>query len=370
MLYRGTYSEIDITIFKQNLLKLQTFTNKAVFCVCKANAYSHGDYYIAQAAQEGGSPYICVSSYDEAFSLRKQGFRGDILILGYVDVSSVGEIIKDHITISIFSYEWVKQMSDMDIDFHKLRVHLKIDTGMNRIGMKSLSEIQSVLHLLEELGVDIEGIYTHYHSADKEDKHSCEQQSNWFYQIVDNLAYAFKWIHTSNSDASLSYCDKRSNAVRIGLALYGIKSVASEVTLQPVLSLYSTITHIKVVHKGETIGYDATYTCYKDSVIATLPIGYGDGFLRANQGRFVCIDTHPYEIVGRICMDQTMILVDKMYPVGQRVEIIGEHIPLVKMAKELNMLVYEVLCLLNDRITKVIKEDGTIKAIVNNRMRK
>lgn len=370
MLYRGTYSEIDLNVFEDNLKHLQEYTNKPVFCVCKANAYSHSDYYIAKTAYENGCPYICVSSYDEAYSLRNQGFEGDILILGYVDPDSIEEVIRLNITISIFSYEWLEHIKTDNVDMTKLRIHLKIDTGMNRIGFKRLDEIKKAFQYLKDLNVNIEGIYTHYHSADNEDKASCEKQSNWFYQIVDLIPHKFKWIHTSNSDATLSYHDERSNAVRVGLALYGIKSVESPLQVKPVLSLYSTITHIKEVMKGETIGYGATYTCLNDSFIATIPIGYGDGFLRKNQGRFVCIDTHPYEIVGRVCMDQTMIRVDKLYPVGTPVEIIGEHIPLVKMAHELEMIPYEVLCLLSDRITKVIKHNGETIAVVNNRITK
>ena len=370
MLYRGTYSEIDLDVFEDNLNHLKEFTGKSVFCVCKANAYSHSDYYIAKTAYENGCPYICVSSFDEAYSLRNQGFEGDILILGYVDPKSLEEVIRLHITISVFSYDWLKQLMVETVDMSKLRVHIKIDTGMNRIGFKRLDEIQNAFQFLKDLKVDIEGIYTHYHSADNENKELCEKQSSWFYQILDLINHDFKWIHTSNSDATLSYVDKQSNAVRVGLALYGIKSVESTLEVKPVLSLYSTITHIKKVMKGESVSYGATYTCLNDSLIATIPIGYGDGFLRKNQGRFICIDTHPYEIVGRICMDQTMVRVDEFYPIGTQVEIIGEHIPLAKVAYELEMIPYEVLCLLNDRITKIIKYKGKTIAVVNKRITK
>ncbi|MDF9824155.1 alanine racemase [Breznakia sp. PF5-3] len=370
MIYRGTYSEIDLDNFKDNIETMQKHTRKKVFCVCKANAYSHGDYYIAKTAVENGCPYVCVSSFDEALSLRHQGFHSDILILGYIDHDCVAQVIEQDLTISVFSLSWIEKLETLKLDFEKLRVHIKVDTGMNRIGFKKVDEVQAALAKLLVLKIQVEGIYTHFHSADNKDKTACEIQMNWFYNIVDCLAHDFLWIHTANSDASLSVVDKRSNAVRVGLALYGIKSVDSKELLKPVLSLYSTITHIKEVKKGETISYGATYECYKDCIIATLPIGYGDGFIRKNQGRFVCIDTHPYEIVGRICMDQMMIMVDQMYPIGEKVEIIGEHIPLVKVAKELDMLSYEVLCLLNDRITKVIKENGKPIAVINNRMMK
>lgn len=370
MFYRDTYSKIDLDTFQENLVKLQKKTNKQVFCVCKANAYSHGDYHIAQCAYENGSQYICVSSLDEAISLRRQSFKGNILVLGYVAAKDIQVVLDEDIAISVISKEWIEQVSYYKEDLSKLVVHIKIDTGMNRIGFKKLTDIEASFDMLLKLHIQIEGIFTHFHSADNKDKSSCEKQMHWFYGIVDKLDYDFKWIHTSNSDASLSFVDERSNATRIGLALYGIKSVETPLELRPVLSLYSTIVHIKEVKANETVGYGATYKCLNDSIIATLPIGYGDGFIRKNQGRFVCIDSHPYEIVGLVCMDQTMIRVDRLYKVGTSVEIIGEHIPITKMANELEMIPYEVLCLLNDRITKIIIQNGKEIDVINGRIPK
>lgn len=367
MMYRQTFSEINIDAFKSNHEKIRTFVDKAIFSVCKANAYSHGDYPIAKAAMEAGSAYVCVSSFDEAIRLRQQGFDGNLLILGYVHPSCLASVIEYAITITVFSYDWLT-LIPIDIDYSKLKVHIKVDTGMNRIGFKQLDEIQRSMQWFEKHDINVEGIYTHLHSADQEDKGSAIKQLNWFYAVVDALQYPFVWVHTENSDATLSIDDTRSNAVRVGLALYGISSVAHPLQLEPVLSLYSHIVHCKEVRKGESVGYGATYICKQDSYIATLPIGYGDGFLRANQGRYVCVETYAAEIVGRICMDQTMILVDQPYAVNTKVEIIGKHSPLIKMAKELQMIPYEVLCLLNDRITKIIKENNQIIAIINNRM--
>ena len=368
MFFRKTWAEINLDQFAHNIEVIKKHTNKAVFCVVKANAYGHGDFYIAKQAQLLGCPYVAVSSLDEAIALRNQGFNGDILVLGYVATSDMNVLIKENITTTVVSYDWAQAVCEEYDSLSNLKVHIKVDTGMNRIGIKKIDELKEVIAMLLDKGVDVEGIYTHYHSADDEDKTTCEKQKQWFYRVLDSLQHHFKWIHCENSDASISFDDDQSNAVRCGLALYGIKSVPTSLDLKPILSLYTTITCIKKVNKNETIGYGATYECKKEEWIATLPIGYGDGFLRLNQGRFVCVDGHPYEIVGRVCMDQCMIKLDKEYPVGTKVEIISEYIPLSTMAHELQMIPYEVLCLLSDRIPRVYLKDGDVIDAVNTRI--
>ncbi len=368
MFFRKTWAEIDLDKFAENVQTLKQHTGKQVFCVVKANAYGHGDFYIAQEAQALGCPYVAVSSLDEAISLRKQDFNGGILVLGYVNLEDIGVVIQEQITVTVASYEWAMLLCEKKVSLDGLKVHLKVDTGMNRIGMKKLEHLQEALAKLLARNVEVEGIYTHYHSADEEDKTLCIRQRNWFHMILDSLQYDFTWIHSANSDASISFDDDRSNAVRVGLALYGVKNMESSIALQPILSLYTNITCVKEVHKNETIGYGATYRCNKDEIIATIPIGYGDGFIRANQGRFVCIEGHPYEIVGRICMDQCMIKLDRTYPVGTKVELISSFIPIERMAYELNMIPYEVLCLLSDRIPRVYIKNGMIIDSINNRI--
>lgn len=368
MFYRNTWAEIDLDKFENNINVIRKHTNKDVFCVVKANAYGHGDFYIAKQALLNGCPYVAVSSLDEAMALRKQRFNGQIIILGFVSIGDIKVAIEHELTLTAVSYAWVKDLCERYSDLNKLKIHLKVDTGMNRFGMKKIEQLQDALTLLLAHNADVEGIFTHYHSADDIDKTKCERQRNWFYHVLDSLNYDFKWIHTSNSDASISFEDERSNAVRVGLALYGVKSVETNLNLKPILSLFTKITCIKEVKKNETIGYGATYQCNKDEIIATVPIGYGDGFIRANQGRFVCINEHPYEIVGRVCMDQCMIKVDKMYPVGTKVEIISDFIPVTNMANELNMIPYEVLCLLSDRIPRVYLKDGNVIDSINIRI--
>lgn len=369
MFFRKTWAEIDLDKFAHNVDVIKKHTGKQIFCVVKANAYGHGDYYIAKEAQALGCPYVAVSSLDEAIALRKQGYDGGILVLGYVSCDDLGIVLEEDITLTVVSYEWAMQLYEKSgLDVTGLKVHLKVDTGMNRIGMKNVAHVQEVLAKFIQRNINVEGIYTHYHSADEEDKAACIRQRNWFHMILDSLNHSFTWIHSANSDASISFDDERSNAVRVGLALYGVKNMDSTLALQPILSLYTKITCVKDVRKNETIGYGATYQCRKDEIIATIPIGYGDGFIRANQGRFVCIDGHPYEIVGRVCMDQCMIKLDKHYSIGTKVELISDYIPIERMAYELKMIPYEVLCLLSDRIPRVYLKNGMVIDSINNRI--
>lgn len=369
MFYRDTWAQIDLDRFTHNIDVMKKHTKKDIFCVVKANAYGHGDYQIASEAMACGCKYVAVSSLDEAIALRMQGFEASILVLGYIKAENIEIAIEKDITLTVVSREWAEAICELK-DINGLKVHLKVDTGMNRIGMKKFEDLQVVLNLLLSHDVNVEGIYTHFHSADKEDKSSCETQKKWFYHILDSLNYEFTWIHTSNSDASISFEVDRCNAIRVGLALYGVKDMPSALDLKPVLSLYSRVTCVKEVQANETVGYGATYRCRQKEWIATLPIGYGDGFIRANQGRFVCIDAHPYEIVGRICMDQCMIRLDKKYPVGSEVEIIGDYISVETMAHELNTIPYEILCLLNDRIPRVFLKNKEIIGSLNIRIHK
>lgn len=367
MIYRDTWAQIDLDRFAHNIRVLKEYVKKDIFCVVKANAYGHGDVYIAKEAIALGCAYIAVSSLDEAINLRKQGIDAPILILGYVNPDDVEVVLAQDITLTAVSLDWVERICAKKA-IEGLKVHIKVDTGMNRLGIKKLDEIKQAMALLIENGVNVEGIFTHFHSGDNPDKTHCKRQEKWFYHILDSLPYTFKWIHTSNSDTTLSYDIERSNAIRPGLALYGIKGVENPLPLKPMLSLFTRITSIKKIMPNETVGYGATYKAKKEEWIATLPIGYGDGFIRDNQGRFVCLDGHPFEIIGRVCMDQCMIRLDDSHSVGEIVEIIGEHIGVEDMARELKTIPYEVLCLINDRVPRVFIKDNKMIATQNSRM--
>ncbi len=368
MLYRDTWAQINLDNLSYNYLSIKKTINKELFCVLKANAYGHGDYQVARTLQQIGCSYVAVSSVDEAMTLRRNGYTNNILILGYVKKENIKLLIEENITMTVTSLLGLIELNDISLE--GLKVHIKIDTGMNRFGLKNIQDINSAFTLLKCKNAIIEGIFTHYHSADSIDKTSCERQCKWFYHIVDQLNYKFKWIHTCNSDATLSFLDERSNAVRVGLVLYGVKSIPSEIDVRPVLSLYSKIACIKKVKATETIGYGATYSCDEDEIIATIPIGYGDGFITTNKGRFVSIEGRACQIVGKVCMDLCMIKVPEMYNIGTKVEIIGEFTSVEDMGRQLNVIPYEVLCLLNDRVPRVFMKNNQEIEVINLRVDK
>jgi len=229
-------------------------------------------------------------------------------------------------------------------------VHLAVDTGMNRIGFKDNASLREAFDSLKNAGCVMEGIFTHFCCSDNPDHLMTNQQFEKFAAAVKSLDYPFEWIHCDNSDATIFFKDDLSNACRVGITLYGISPYKKD--LKKAISLHTCVSMTKHVSKGETIGYGATYTADSDQIIATLPIGYADGFIRANQGRKVYVDGQMAEIVGRICMDQCMVKLEHDVAPGTEVEIFGDHIDLEDMASELNTISYEIICLISGRVTR------------------
>lgn len=347
-MYRNTWMEVDLDAISENVRITKEICGKKYIAVLKANAYGCGDLQVLEAVKEAGADMLAVSSLDEALILRNEGYDGKILILGAVDAADVNVLIKYQISTAGYSMEWVKEVIQKDCK--GLLVHLAIDSGMNRIGFKDFESLQEAFNLLKENGCVLEGIFTHFYCSDVEDHVLTNKQYGIFSDFVTRLNYPFEWIHCDNSDATIFFKDDLSNACRVGITLYGMSPYKKD--LHKAISLYSTVSMTKVVKKGETIGYGATYTASEDEMIATIPIGYADGFIRANQGRKVYIDGQYCEVVGRVCMDQCMVRLEKDVKPGTVVEIFGEHIDLEEMAKELNTISYEIICLISDRVTR------------------
>lgn len=348
MLFRDTWAEIRLDRIEQNIKILQAVSRKDFFAVIKANGYGCSDEYIAKVASECGAAYLAVSSLDEALYLKNKGVFTNILVLEYIPPQALSIACKNGITATASSLNWVKEAINTDIT--GLKVHIKYDTGMNRIGFKTIKELNEGIHLLQNCGVDIEGIYTHFACADSEDNLKCKEQIEYFQKAISSQNCSFRWIHCSNTDAAVHFNDNTSNAVRYGIGMLGVSSY--NLNLKPVVSLYSRIVHIKQVKQGESIGYGLSYHAVQDEWIATIPIGYADGWIRKNQGRCCVVNGCECEFVGKICMDQAMVRVPQPYPIGTIVELIGEHMPIDRVAKELDTIPYEVMTLISDRVTR------------------
>lgn len=363
VMYRNSYLKIDLDNYRFNINYLKKKAGKELIAIIKADAYGLIDGFAAKILHEEGVKIFGVSSLDEALALRQKGFKEEILILGYVD-SDYLDLIRQHdLSIPTVSKAYIAEL--LRHDLHGIKIHIKVDTGMNRIGLE-MEEVGECLAALKAKGAKIEGIFTHYASSDC-DLDFTKLQYERFKQTIDHLDHPFKYIHTANTDATLSFADEVSTHVRCGIGLLGYSSFKSE--LRPCMSLYTSIDNLKLVHKGEGISYSQTYILDEDAYIATLPIGYADGIIRHNKGRKVYVGKEYAPIVGNICMDQMMIRVAKEYPTNEPVEIFGDHISIYEMAKELDTIPYEILTLLSDRLTRVYTQGKTVIKTITPRFK-
>jgi alanine racemase len=361
-LYRDTYAKVNLPNLNKNVETIYEKEQKPLIAIIKANAYGMGYKHVANAIKD--NPHIklfAVATLKEAVDLRELGVKQDILILGAIPLEDLEIAIKEDISLPLFSFDFLKEILANHHFDRPVKVHIAIDSGMNRIGFKSREEYEQAMRMIDPDKIAVEGIFTHFATADEPDNEAqnvnYEKQLALFKSIVGNNK--FKYIHCDNSAAMMFHHSNFGNLGRIGIALYGIdpRGVDND-ELKPVMSLMTKVAMLKRVPKGEKIGYGATYTTAEDGeYIATLPIGYADGFIRANQGRHVYINGRLYPIVGRVCMDQCMVKVDENVHVHDDVEIFGDHLSINDMAKDLNTIPYEVLCLISPRVERVYEED-------------
>lgn len=355
-LYRDSYALIDLKRLVHNVEKVYQQTKKPLMAVIKADAYGHGYKEVAMCLKDNEHVVsFAVATLKEAIDLRKSGITKDILILGAIpsQKEDIALAIQYDISLTLFSLEYLKLVTSF-IDKKPLKVHIKIDTGMNRIGIKTKEELYQVLNTIDSNKLIIDGIFTHFATADGNDE-EYHKQLDAFYTMIEGLS--FKYIHCCNSAAMVYHQEDKSNLGRIGIVMYGVDPAGndSDEYLQ-VMSLYTKVAMVKKIKAGEKVGYSLTYQANEDEYIATLPIGYADGIIRRNQGRNVYINGKYYPIVGRVCMDQMMIKVDESVKVGDEVEIFGDHISLASMAKELDTIPYEILCLITKRVERVYEK--------------
>lgn len=356
-MHRKTYLNIDLDDFKHNYDFFKRKTKKEIIPILKANGYGLGDVLLAKKAQALGAKIIGVSSYEEAYNLRKNGIKTEILILGYVEMDDLKDVIKNDFSIITPSLKYILDAKSKNYSFKGMKIHLKIDTGMSRLGFMNFEETKNGLEILLEEKSFVEGVMTHFASASFEDKSYLKRQFNLFKDIVERLKYNFKYIHCDNSDASINFDDNGfSNFSRVGLGLFGFSSFKTN--LKPIVKLYSHITNIKELEEDVFVGYDCKYKTTKKEKIGILPIGYADGFLRKNTGLRVFSNDKYYKIVGNICMDQLMVKIDDDVAFDQRFEIFGDHVSILEIAKRNKMIVYEVLTLLSDRVCRCYFENG------------
>lgn len=367
-IFRNTRAEINLDAIGYNIEQLQARVGKSKFiAVLKSNGYGHGSVQVAKKAIDCGVDYLAVALLEEAIELRESGIDKHIpiLVLGRVSARHAQIAARENITLTIFQDEWFEELTPETL-LSPVCVHLKIDSGMGRSGVRTKEEIEHVIKRLEaRQDVQLEGVYTHFATADEVNSRYFDLQVERFEQLLKTLNNLFDKkliVHVGNSAAGIQYPEKMRHYTRFGISLYGLypsKDIRrlNYVKLKPALSLKSELVHVKKLPRNEGVSYSATYRTEEDEWIGTIPIGYGDGWSRKLQGFYVLVDGKKMPIVGRICMDFTMIKLDKRYAIGTEVVLIGEQkgktIEADDVARYLDTINYEVTCQLTARIPRI-----------------
>lgn len=354
MIYRNTYVEINLKNIKENV---KTIINnypgyKYYFGVVKADCYSHFSNKVVKSIIDGGCNYLAVSSLEEALSIRKSIKNIPILCLGIISSKYLDICVNNDIAITIPSLEYYNELEKNNIS--NLKVHLKVDTGMKRLGIDNKKDLEKVYNKIRNnKNIFLEGIYTHIYKAN--DKEITERQFEQFKQLTENIDLkTIPIVHITASEATVLYPKLPFvNGCRLGIIMYGLTS--KSLPLKSTFKLISEVILIKNLNPGDTVGYDGTYQAKEKEKIAIVPIGYGDGIIRANKGRNVYINNKEYEIIGNVCMDMLFVKIDDNVKIGDKAEVIKDIDHIKKIAKHLNTIEYEVICNIGKRIPRIYK---------------
>lgn len=337
----------------------------ALFAVVKADAYGHGLLRVARIAQAAGASGFCVAVLDEALALRRAGFTLPILVLGIIEPEYAPLAAANHIAVPVGDADWLRHAEEglTEENLPPLAIHLALDTGMGRIGFRTLQALQKALSVIaDQPAFHIEGLFTHFATADEPDPTYFKMQVERFKTFLAALPERPKYVHVANSATSLWHAACDCNLVRFGVAMYGLNPSGRAIAdtpyaLEPALTLKSALSFVKQIEAGEAVSYGATYHAAKDEWIGTVPLGYADGWQRRLQGFHVLVDGQACEIVGRVCMDQFMIRLPHEVPAGTPVVLIGQSgdasISLQDVADYAHTIHYEIACGLSERLPRV-----------------
>ncbi|CEG23975.1 Alanine racemase [Planococcus massiliensis] len=361
--YRPTKAIIDLAAIEKNLEVFKKQAGKAeVIAVVKADAYGHGVVEVSQRAIASGIRFLAVATPDEALFLRKQGIDTRLLVLGATPEAFIPVAQQEEITLAAISLAWLEMASKAaNPKLRPLKIHLKIDSGMRRVGVFP-EDTEQAINFIRQNHFSFDGLFTHFATADEESGALFQQQVKEMRAVIASVSDPSVMIHVSNSAAAIMHPDLAYDGVRIGISLYGIAPSAyvenqMAIGLTPAMSLETEIVHVKKVKAGEALSYGATYRAKEDEWIATLPIGYADGMLRGLQGQEVLVRGMRMPVVGRICMDQCMVKLTEEFPIGEKVTLIGkqgnEQIRMEEWAEKLDTIPYEVPCILTKRVPRI-----------------
>lgn len=372
MEYRPTKAVVNLHAIQENIRNLKNYLpcNTAIIAVVKADGYGHGEVETAKTAFKAGASMVSVATPDEALRLREGGITGDVLVMGPSPVLFARKASELGIHVTATDAEWLRQATRVvDGAGQPLKVHVKIDTGMGRIGVRTAESIQEIVQVLEqEDNVELIGAFTHFACADEDDPHTTKRQFDKFMELVESFPDRPSIVHAANSAATFLYPEYALDAVRFGISLYGIAPsahVGSRLPfgLQRALRLETELAYVKLLEKGNRISYGGTYETSQDEWIGTIPIGYADGLKRGLRGQEVLIGGQRMPIVGTICMDQCMVKLPGKMAVGEKVTLIGqqgdEEITMEEWAERLGTIPYEIAVTISKRVPRLYETSSS-----------
>ena len=366
--YDRTYAQIDLGAIRHNIAveRARVGADVKIMAVIKANAYGHGDIEVAEALDDQVDAYG-VAIPEEALKLRKNGVKKMLLILGYSGKDWFEDIIQEGISQTVYSYSMAKQLSDTAVNMGKsAKIHIKIDTGMSRIGFMPVKDNIDVIRAIRELpGIEIEGAFTHFARADEETSEAAREPFEKYMIFLRELEKRGVHIpirHAANSASIIQFPESQLDMVRSGITygLYPSEKVSRDILhLNPALQWKSQVSFVKRIHPGTSVGYGGTFTASRETVVATIPVGYADGVKRDLSGKgHVLIRGQYAPIIGKICMDQFMVDVTGIEDVseGDTVTLIGtdgdQKISVEEVAALSHSFNYEYVCGISERVPR------------------
>lgn len=369
--YRATWAEIDLGALENNIRQIKNHLHAGcqLMAMVKANAYGHGVISVARHCLKSGANWLAVATLDEALQLVEQGIDAPILVLGYVEPEHAEVVVEHGLRTTVFFRSQAQALAQAAYKLHKpARVHIKVDTGMGRLGMLTDSAgLEEAAAIAQTAGIELEGIYTHLPTADSADKSASWHQAQLFEQFVSQLENRVKTKiplkHLGNSATILDLPQLHFDMVRAGIIIYGLypsrEVNRQEVKLTPVMRFITHVAYVKEVPAGYGIGYGHTFITKRVTRVATLPVGYGDGYSRhlSNRG-IVGINGHTAPVIGRVCMDQIMVDVTDLPPVqvGDEVVLFGREedgVTADTLAELAGTINYETVTMVSSRVPRL-----------------
>lgn len=385
---KRTWAEISLNAIEHNynVIRNKVADDTKVCCVIKADGYGHGAVELSQIYEKLGADFFAVSNIDEGIEIRKSGSKLPIVILGYTPVSEAENLAEYDISQAVFSLEYAKELSEKCVEEDCIcKMHIKVDSGMSRIGFMC-QEFPRDEYSIEEIceacclpNLEVEGLFTHFCVSDEdaEGREFTNKQYENFIHVRDSLkkrGVDISVVHCSNSGAIEDYPETCCDMVRAGIILYGLapsSKLADRLDLVPAMTLKTVVAFVKEVQKGATISYGRTFTADRKMKIATVPIGYADGFIRQNaKDGYMTVNGKKAKIVGRICMDQTMLDVTNIEDVktGDEVVVFGTgengEPTADSLAENTGTINYETVCLVGKRVPRIYIKDGQIENVM------